>query len=155
MVEGDVKDNMNYNKSKKTYGWDNLSKFLFFTGIFISIGKYSFLFGIPIVCYAFYRTRSKNFVKRAAEQAAFDNLIRRIGDGLNSIFQGNTFSNLKNKFGGKLGNKFKSSKSKTTQGKNYVIIICPKCAQKLRLPANKGNMEAKCPKCHCNIKTRT
>lgn len=153
---------MKYDKSKQTYGWDNLSKFLFLAGIFISIGKYSFLIGIPIVIYAFYRTRSKNFLKRASEQAAFDNLIRNVSKGIGSIFQGNTFNNLRNKFGGKFGNIFGPRRNSTSQGnngtshdKNYVIIICPKCGQRLRLPANKGNMEAKCPKCQSKIKTRT
>jgi hypothetical protein len=152
-------DYMNNNNSKKTYGWDNLSKFLFFAALFLAFGNYSRFFGVPIMGYAFYRTRSRDFTKRASEQVAFDNLIRSIMDKINSIFRGNVFGNLKNKFGGKFGSKFGNKsgpdRSSATQGKNYVVIMCPKCGQRLRLPANKGNMEAKCPKCQSKIKTRT
>jgi hypothetical protein len=148
---------MNYNKPKQTYGWDNLSKFLLVAGLFtfISFGRYGFVLGIPIVAYAVYRTRSKNFMKRADEQAAFDNLIRSTNNGFRSLFRGNTFRNFGNKFGGIFGNKFGNNRNSAAQNKNYVVIICPKCGQKLRLPINKGNITASCPKCQSKIKTRT
>lgn len=38
---------------------------------------------------------------------------------------------------------------------DYLVINCPKCPSRLRLPKGKGNITVTCPNCSNEFKTRT
>lgn len=123
---------------KGTYGWDTFSKVLFLIGILFLPYKYTFLAGIVIMVYAFVRTLSKNFDKRYREEAAFQNWLRSVQY---------SFQNLKTKH----QNWVYERKEK----KKFVIVTCPECSQKLRLPRHKGNIVVTCRKCSHEFKIKT
>lgn len=121
-----------------TYGWDSFSKALFLLGILLLPYRYTFYAGILIMLYAVIRTFSKKFDKRNREEIAFQNWMR----GIKYNFQG-------------VGTKFNSFKYNLKQKKDYVVVKCPKCSQKLRLPRHKGKIVVTCKKCSTEFKTKT
>ena len=121
-----------------TYGWDTFSKVLLLIGILFLPYKYTFLAGIAVMIFAFVRTLSKNFEKRYREEAAFENWMRSIQY---------KFQNMKAKHQSKVYER--------RQKKNFVIVTCPECSQKLRLPRHKGNIIVTCKKCSHQFKART
>lgn len=121
-----------------TYGWDSFSKVLSLFGILLLLYRYTFYAGIIIILYAVIRTFSKNFDKRNREEIAFQNWLR----GVKYNFQG-------------ISTKFNNLKYDLKQKKNYVVVKCPKCSQKLRLPRHKGNIVVTCKKCSNEFKIKT
>lgn len=121
-----------------TYGWDKLSKFLFVVGALLVPGKYTFIIGAVIMAYAFIRTLSKNFDKREREEMAFEEWLGNVKY---------TMEKLKYRYKGLL-NKFQ-------EARQYVIIKCPNCSQKLRLPRHKGKIRVTCKKCYTEFHYKT
>jgi len=129
------------------YGWDRLSIFLLSISVVLLIWKYTFITGLLIGGYAVWRAFSKNIERRREEQTAFDNWMRRLNNRLNVLYH-----KLKiNKLGAKINGFFSSLK----QRKYYLIIKCPKCSQKLRLPRHKGQLIVTCKNCNFKFKKRT
>ncbi|MBE6064037.1 hypothetical protein [Clostridium cochlearium] len=49
----------------------------------------------------------------------------------------------------------KSIKEKIKERMEFLILRCPNCSQKLRLPRKKGNILVTCPRCLFKFKSRT
>ncbi|ADL51896.1 Zn-finger containing protein [Clostridium cellulovorans] len=116
---------------KGSYGMDKLSKYLLYLGGFLLIFKGSWLIGLFSIGFSLYRVTSKNKYKRYQELQSFEIALH----------------NLKGK-AYKLRHKFNSLRE-------YKIFKCPNCAQKLRVPRNKGNITVTCKKCKTEFKERT
>ena len=113
------------------YGIDKLSKYLVIGGMIFSLSRYTYFLGILLSIIGLYRAFSKNKSKRYQELAAFENLIF------------------------KLRHKFYSKKSSVEQRKNFKILTCPKCSQKLRIPRKQGKITVICKKCGHEFKSKS
>lgn len=113
-----------FNRSfKDSYGLDKLSKYLLIAGLILYFSKYTYLFGLAIIIYALFRVFSKNKQKRYQELAAFEAMLFKAKQRL-----ANLSYNYK-------------------QSKNFKILKCPNCSQKLRVPKKKGKIVVTCKKC--------
>lgn len=49
----------------------------------------------------------------------------------------------------------KNIKAKIKERRKFLILRCPNCSQKLRLPRKKGNILVTCPRCFFKFKSKT
>lgn len=122
---------MNKNFFVGGYGWDKLSYFLAVLGAVLLIFKYSLIIGLLLIGYSVWRVFSRDFDSRRREGIAFELFLQRIKNKYNSFIK------------------------KNKRDKNYVVVKCPKCSQKLRLPRKKGNIVVTCKSCRFEFKMRT
>lgn len=118
------------------YGNDSLNQFLFFLEIvlvilslFIRHFAFTILFFMVFFLY-FYRTMSKNIYARQAENAKFIELRSKGTHTLKAV-------------------------QKNMQDRSYKHFVCPKCAQIIRVPKGKGNIEITCPNCRTRFSKKT
>ena len=111
------------------YGFDALSNFLLIISfilylILLILGLDIFIF-VPfvIIVYTYFRCFSRNIQKRFNENLKFK-----------SFFKPLTYF-------------FTLSKRKFKDRKTHKYFKCPRCKQYLRVPKNKGKLQATCPKC--------
>ncbi|SHE41271.1 hypothetical protein [Clostridium fallax] len=135
------------------YGFDILSKILLLIGCILSLWKFTLPFGIIFFVISFYRALSKDIVSRKNECIRFEKW-------LNKTFKNNNQSNYGGQgFLSKLKYEFYRYKYRIAnyinEKKNYKIVKCPKCGQKLRLPRGKGKIIVTCKKCSYEFKMKT
>ena len=119
------------------YGQDQFSRFLLAVCFVLLI--LSFFVRVPglgmlvllMLGYVYFRMLSRNVTARAAENRKYLELKERF-----------------------LGLFHKNSARSSRQGEN-MIFRCPKCSQKIRIPAGKGLVEITCPKCRTKFRKRT
>ncbi len=135
------------------YGLDSFSKFLLIACIPLILIK-SYILALVFVGYSVFRTLSKDFQKRQKEEMAYRTFIGtlkyRLGGlkyRLSKYFNKGILLKVKNKY-------YKTLK-KAEQRKTFVIVKCPECKQKLRLPRGKGNLTVTCKMCKYEFKKRT
>jgi len=95
----------------ESYGIDLFSLFLILVSSILNLFSITRLLAGVILFYALYRVFSRNVEKREQEHRKF------------CMYANRFLSNFKRWFNEK---------------KNYKIVKCPKCGQKLRLPRGKG-----------------
>ncbi len=134
------------------YGFDLLSIFLIFLGTFLNLNKYTRYLNILLMIVILLRAFSKNINKRSSENYKFiyfintkllKNSRRKIPYNIpNTSFKGLTWGidRLKYSF---------------NQFKNFKIVKCPSCQQKLRLPRGQKKIIVTCRKCGTEFKMRT
>ena len=111
------------------YGTDKLNQFIFYCELFLLVLSLFFkrniiiyiLFYCTLVLYM-YRAFSKKYVARSIENQKFIRMRAKVLHRLQAIYK-----NLKDK--------------------QYKYLACPECAQMIRVPKNKGNIEVRCPSC--------
>ena len=110
------------------YGNDSLNQFLFILElIFLALSFFvpniivSFLFFLVFFTYLF-RSLSRNIYGRQAENMKFIAIRTKITHTFKAI-------------------------QKNFQESAYKHFVCPKCAQIIRVPKGKGNIEITCPSC--------
>ena len=111
------------------YGTDKLNQFIFYCELFLLVLSLFFkrniiiyiLFYCTLVLYM-YRAFSKKYVARSIENQKFIRMRAKVLHRLQAIYK-----NLKDK--------------------QYKYLVCPECAQMIRVPKNKGNIEVRCPSC--------
>lgn len=118
-------------KFSNSYGLDKLSKYLLIAGLILYFGKYTYFIGLAIVAYATFRALSQNRNKRYQELMVFESLLSKIKQ---------RFYNLNYKY---------------SQSKQYKILKCPSCSQKLRVPKKKGKIVVTCKKCGTEFKAKS
>lgn len=116
---------------KDSYGVDKLSKYLIISALVLSFNKITIILSTALVIYATWRALSKNKYKRYQELAAFENLLKLIKQ------------------------KFYIYKTRFNDFKEYKILSCPKCSQKLRVPRGKGKLIVTCKKCGDDFKAKS
>jgi hypothetical protein len=138
---------MKNNFFKNKYGMDRLSIFIVLISLLTLLNRNTIGIGIVLIVCAIWRANSKNFTARKRESMIFENYLSKINVWLDGIFKKEGFANIKNRIIGF----FKNQKERN----KYTVTTCPSCAQKLRLPKNKGNIIVKCTNCHNEFKFRT
>ena len=109
---------------KGSYGLDLLSKYLVLLGLLLTYTRYTRVLALLPIVYATWRSFSKNRSKRYKELLVFENFLVKIKQKLNLY---------KNNF---------------EQNKNFKVLTCPNCSQKLRVPRKKGSITITCKKCN-------
>ena len=134
-----------------TYGVDLLSLFLILISCIFNIWDITRIFSIVLLVFAFYRAFSKKIYKRKEEYNVFytytNKLLSKFGKSIPynlPVYDLNNISGI-----------FNSFKLILNEKKNYKIIKCPNCKQKLRLPRGKGNIVVTCKKCSNKFDFRT
>ena len=139
------------------YGTDELSSFLAVLAIILFVFavismKFSpalvFLVLMTIVIiWNFYRIFSHDYARRQGENLRF----LRMRDGFLYHTEGirRDFRNWWNSFtaGFKNNKKGKNAGKSDDQRLKYCIFPCPGCGAQVRVPANKGRIQIRCPKC--------
>jgi len=126
------------------YGLDRFSKIILITGGLFLITK-SYLGAVILIVYGTWRVLSRNVEARRREEIVFNEIMARMSYKVNRFMHGKGLGNWSIK------KKIKELKER----RYYVIVSCPKCAQKLRLPKNKGNIIVTCKKCANEFKLTT
>ncbi|MEG1254947.1 hypothetical protein [Clostridium sp.] len=135
----------------ETYGLDFFSIFLIFVASLLNLFSNTRLISSVVLLFALYRVFSRNVEKREQEHRKFCMYANRFLSKFNKAIPSNLpvfhfsdcaplFSNLKRWFNEK---------------RNYKIIKCSKCGQKLRLPRGKGNITVTCKKCGYEFKMKS
>lgn len=127
-----------------SYGLDRFSRVILITGGLFLIGR-SYVPALILICYGGFRALSRNIEARRREEIAFDEIMARISYKFNQFMHSKGLGNWSIK------RKLKDLKDR----RYYVIISCPKCSQKLRLPKKKGNIIVTCKRCANQFKIRT
>ncbi|WP_040214094.1 hypothetical protein [Clostridium polynesiense] len=133
---------------KGRYGFDKLSTIILLIGVLLLLWRGTIAFGIIAIGFAFWRAYSKDIFTRKSELYKFEGWISRSFKG----GQGNGGS-------GSFRETFRYYKEQAEkyiyQKKNYKIVKCEKCGQKLRLPRGKGKITATCRRCGYEFKMKT
>ncbi|KAA8668780.1 hypothetical protein [Clostridium sp. HV4-5-A1G] len=130
--------NTNNNCPEKiTYGWDNFSKILTFIGcIFCLLTAYEAFLGLLMISYAFWRSRSKNVMKRTREERL---LLKFLNDAFRVIY------NIRH---GRISLKNLRLKNRKRYKK------CPRCGNLILLKTTTKNNVLSCPKCSLKFKAK-
>jgi len=133
--------------SRELYGWDKLSKVLLILGIFLFITKYAWILAAALIIYSIWRSRSTNLYGRNNEKFLYENIERRVYYKFGNLKQSIKLFN----------NKIRQYKpiEKLKERRKYIITICPKCEQKLRVPRKKGKIIVTCSKCGSEFRLKT
>lgn len=142
---------MNKKLFQGIYGLDRFSKLLLFVGALFFIAfkgsMLGYIFGFSIIGYATWRALSHDLEGRRRESMAFESYVSDLNYKLR-----------KSKFKWIFGNWIQGSRryiNKIQDKKYHVIVSCPKCSQKLRLPKKKGQIIVTCAKCGVEFKIKT
>ena len=117
-----------YRLMQGRYGMDQLNQFIFYVELIffiISLFNRSILItGAFYICLVLvmYRMLSRNYVKRSIENQKFIHIKSKVTHRFQSIY-------------------------KNVKDKNNKYLVCPKCAQIIRIPRHKGNITVTCPSC--------
>lgn len=106
-----------------SYGIDQLSKYLYITGLLLSLSRFSSTIGFILIVYGTWRCLSKDKPRRYKELLSFENFLRNVKS------------------------KYYKSKTSITEYRHYKVFKCPNCSQKLRVPRKKGKLLIGCKKC--------
>lgn len=134
-----------------TYGFDMFSVFLILlSAIFNIFGPTRFI-GLALIVISLFRAFSKDVYRRQNELNKFtiyaNKLLGKFGKRLPSTLPNLNFSSLLFSFN--------QIKLYMNQQRQYKIIKCPNCKQKLRLPRKKGKIVVTCRKCSLKFDSRT
>lgn len=133
------------------YGFDILSIFLLFISMLFNFGRHTRLLGTLLTLVVLFRAFSKNTYKRSSELYKFTNLVNRLlarfGKRLPDNMPRASFENFPLVFS--------QLKYKFNQSRQFKIVKCPNCAQKLRLPRGQKKIIVTCKKCRHEFKMKT
>ena len=134
-----------------TYGVDLLSLFLILISCIFNIWDITRVFSIILLVFAFYRAFSKNIYKRSNELYKFTNLANKVlfrfGKRLPDNMPRTSLENIPLIFS--------QLKYVINQKRQYKIVKCPNCGQKLRLPRGQKKIIVTCKMCRFEFKERT
>lgn len=138
-----------------SYGFDLLSLFLLILGSLFNFSKYTSPLGLLIFIVVLFRAFSKNIFKRTNELNKFIDILNKPLGKFNKQIPYNlpraTFDSFISSF-----NILKGDMNRKIQyKKQYKILKCPNCKQKLRVPRGKGGMTVTCKKCSHKFHART
>ena len=131
--------------SKMFYGWDRFSRILLMVGIFLFVINYTWILGALLIIYSIWRGKSANLQGRNNAKFVYENAKNNFHYNIRNFNNNIKFNNFK---------KFRFLE-KLKERKNFIIISCPKCTQKLRLPRGKGKIIVTCSKCCSEFRLKT
>lgn len=135
----------------ESYGLDLLSIFLILVSSFFNLFYITRIIASIFLIIALYRVFSRNVPKRQQELRTFCAYSNKFLSKFNKSLPNNLpvfhfrdyapfFANIK---------KFINEK------RNFKIVKCPRCSQKLRLPRHKGRITVTCKRCLHEFKLKT
>ncbi|MEG0296239.1 MAG: hypothetical protein RR620_05925 [Clostridium sp.] len=134
-----------------TYGFDWLSIFLLFVSMLLNFSHYTNILGLFCTGLAIFRAFSKDIPRRTAEMNKFilivNKLLGKFGKRLPSVLPRVSLESLPMLF--------QHFKNYLAQKKQFKIVKCPQCNQKLRLPRGKGTIVVTCKKCSNKFNLKT
>lgn len=118
------------------YGTDKFNQFLLILSfVLLVISLFGFrpvyVLAFCILIFSYYRMLSRNYAKRAAENAWYLKVTWRIRSKLSSY--------------GKMWR----------QRKTHKFFRCPSCRQTIRVPKGHGRVQVTCPKCRTSFERNT
>ncbi|MBU3180000.1 hypothetical protein [Clostridium psychrophilum] len=142
---------MHVKSSRKIYGWDKFSKVTLIVGICLLLVSHLRFLGIVLIIYSIWRITSTNVNKRSNEKFVYENIERRFYYKV-EIFKKRLKQDMKS-----TNRKVRQYNplEKFKEKRKYIITICPKCEQKLRLPRKKGKIIVTCSNCSSEFRLKT
>ncbi|GKX68673.1 Zn-finger containing protein [Clostridium sp. TW13] len=127
------------------YGVDILSKVIILVALMFCLFRYTRLLGLLFIGVAFYRILSRDIFKRQQEKIRFDNFLKDMAFKFGSKAMG---YKTQKPFNQRVNDWF-------SEKKNYKIVQCSRCNQKLRVPRGKGKIIITCRKCGYEFKAKS
>lgn len=134
------------------YGFDFLSIFLIFLGTILNLNRYTRYLNILLMIVILLRAFSKDINKRSSENYKF---IHFINTKLLKKSKGKIPYNIPSTNFRGLAWGIDKLKYSFKQFKEYKIVKCPNCQQKLRLPRGQKKIIVTCRRCGHEFKMRT
>lgn len=136
---------------KGTYGFDVLSVFLLLVSMLLNLNKYTNILGLFLTIIVIYRAFSKDTYRRSKELIQFtklvNNVLGRFGKKLPPLPPAVSLFNFTLLF--------KQLNYYLQEKKNFKIVKCPSCKQKLRVPRGKGSIVITCKKCFTKFDSKS
>ena len=143
---------------------DELNRTMLITALVLTIiGMFFFEFGTwpryvfsaisaALLILLVVRMTSRNQTKRNQENMRFLTVTTAVGDWFRRTFQKGTTAN-----GSYQAPRAKKSGKKPSwnEMRQYKYLLCPQCAQRLRVPRGKGKLRVTCPKCRTKFEVRS
>ncbi len=131
------------------YGIDNLTLVLVFLSVILLNVEYVWILGVGLLGYSAFRVTSRNIDKRKQELQTFERMTAGVRQLLAPV-SGAIAKGLVSlqKSAGNYG-------ARLQQRKHFVFVKCKNCKNTLRLPRNKGRLQATCPVCKAEFTIKT
>lgn len=144
---------------KGSYGFDLLSKITVILGLIFSLWKYTLGLGVILLLVGLYRAFSKDIVKRSNEALRFDQWLRNKAMEISTkVYKEKQRGNY-NGYSPSIKEVIKQYRERIqnwyNEKRNFKIVKCSQCAQKLRLPRRKGKIVVTCKKCSYEFRMKT
>lgn len=130
------------------YGGDQFNFFLIIVSFLLEVAgnmfgiRIIYWIGVAMILFAIYRMFSRNIYKRQQENIRFMSLFDSIKGKKNSR------GYYENRGSQNMGGNRKQRENRRYKDKTvYCYYNCPSCMQQVRVPAGKGKVRIKCPKC--------
>lgn len=134
-----------------SYGLDLLSIFLILVSSFFNLFYFTRIIASIILILALYRVFSRNISKRNQELKSFCIHANKFLGKFNRALP----NNLRIFHFSDLAPIFSKVSSWFNEKKDFKIVKCPRCNQKLRLPRHKGRITVTCKRCLHEFKLKT
>ncbi|MBU3129606.1 hypothetical protein [Clostridium tagluense] len=147
---------MSVNFAREFYGWDRFSKIILFIGVFLFVTGYAWILGTAIIIYSIWRSKSIKVHGRNNKKFVFETTKRSFNYKMDNFKKSMNLTNIKKDIE-MLNAKIKKYKpmERLKERRKYIVTICPKCGQKLRLPKGKGKIIVTCSKCCSEFRLKT
>lgn len=134
-------------KGNRRYGWDTLSIVIGVIGaVFWAFVPYGSFMGIPLIIYAFWRSRSMDFLNRKREEKIFHDFLGKCIQVLSKFNDNALFYEVKKCF-------IEWSQKSQVKSK-HSNITCPRCKTIIKIQKKKGVNMVSCPKCLTRLRTK-
>jgi hypothetical protein len=142
--------------SREFYGWDRFSKMTLIVGILLFVTRYAWILGLALIIFSILRSKSTKLNGVNNRKFVLESTKRRLHFKMKDFKKKLDLKNIKKNME-LFGNKIKKYKpmEKFKDSRKYIIINCPKCEQKLRLPRGKGKIIVTCSKCSSEFRIKT
>ncbi|WP_297631222.1 hypothetical protein [uncultured Clostridium sp.] len=147
------------------YGIDILSVFLLFVSSLLNLTRYTYYFGLALLLLIIFRAFSRNKSKRIEENNKFITFVNKFLKRFNKQLPYNvpainfdSIPYIKQAYSiyKAQKNMRKAQKAREKEAnKNFKIVSCPKCGQKLKLPKGKNKIIVTCKRCGHEFKMKT
>lgn len=137
------------NLFKGRYGFDKLSTLMLLIGVLLLLWRYTLSLGILLIGFALWRALSKDIVSRGNEALKFQNWLNR------KFNLGNSYSGSNHSYNHGIKGSIDRIKGYFNDKRNFKILKCQRCGQKLRVPRGKGKITVTCKKCGYEFKAKS
>lgn len=123
-------------------GFDAYSLMLAILSLIFVQTRYLWVVSILLLAYVLFRALSRNKVKRMQELMQYNKFMWRYFSFMTKLFSG-------------IAGFFSLQRKRFAERKSAVLTKCPQCSKVLRLPKDKGRIQATCPVCRHSFVMKT